>query len=89
MRVPRSGDDFAHFAHLGGMATGLIYIHTDHRTVKFWNRIRKLLDSFPLKIKFDKENGYMRNTSLIRIDAYIRLWPCCSAKRVSLFRGLY
>ncbi len=49
-------DGIAHFAHLGGMATGLIYIHSDHRTGKFWNKIKKLLDSFPLKIKFDNEN---------------------------------
>ena len=49
-------DGIAHFAHLGGMATGLIYIHSDQRTAKFWIKIKGLFDSFPLKIKLDKEN---------------------------------
>jgi membrane associated rhomboid family serine protease len=50
-------DGIAHFAHLGGMATGLIYIHSDYRTTKFWRKIKGLFDSFPLKIKLDKENN--------------------------------
>jgi hypothetical protein len=39
------------------MATGLIYIHSDYRTTKFWRKIKGLFDSFPLKIKLDKENN--------------------------------
>lgn len=50
-------DGIAHFAHLGGMAAGLIYIHSDQRTARFWRKVKKLFDSFPLKIKLDKESG--------------------------------
>lgn len=46
-------DGIAHFAHLGGMAAGLIYMRTDHRAGNFWKRFSKIIDSFPLKIHFD------------------------------------
>lgn len=49
-------DGIAHFAHLGGLAAGLIYINSDHRTSIFWRRIKSLFDSFPVKIKIKKDD---------------------------------
>lgn len=46
-------DGIAHFAHLGGMAAGLLYMRTDHRAWKFWDKLRKLFDGLPIRIKMD------------------------------------
>ncbi len=48
-------DGIAHFAHLGGMATGLIYMRTDHRMGRFWRKVRGLFDALPFKISFEKD----------------------------------
>jgi membrane associated rhomboid family serine protease len=55
-------DGIAHFAHLGGMAAGLIYMRTDHRMGRFWKRIKRLFDSIPLKIHFDSDEGKKGNS---------------------------
>jgi membrane associated rhomboid family serine protease len=48
-------DGIAHFAHLGGMATGLLYLRTDHRTGRLWGRFRTLWEKFPIKIKVENK----------------------------------
>ena len=52
------GSGIAHFAHLGGMAAGLLYTRADHRTRRFWRSLRNLLDKFPIKVslKGDEED---------------------------------
>ena len=49
------GDGIAHFAHLGGMAAGLIYMRTDHRAWKFWDKLGDLFKGFPIRIKMDED----------------------------------
>jgi len=49
------GGIIAHFAHLGGMVAGLIYLKHDHRSSGLFNGISKLWDKFPFKISFEKE----------------------------------
>ena len=34
------GDGIAHFAHLGGMAAGFLYLKGDRRASRFWYRVR-------------------------------------------------
>ena len=51
------GTGIAHFAHLGGMAAGLIYTRADHRTRRFWSKIKDLLDRFPIKISFKNDHS--------------------------------
>ena len=46
-------DGIAHFAHLGGMAAGLLYMRTDHRAWKFWGKLRELFNGLPIRIKMD------------------------------------
>lgn len=48
----RSG--IAHFAHLGGMAAGLIYMKSDYRARRLWDGLRDLWNKFPIKIKLDR-----------------------------------
>jgi membrane associated rhomboid family serine protease len=50
------GDGIAHFAHLGGMAAGLLYIRTDHRAWRLWDKLRALFKSLPVGIKMDGED---------------------------------
>ncbi len=52
----RGGTGIAYFAHLGGMAAGLLYMRTDYRTRKIWQSIRNLFDKFPVKISFKEES---------------------------------
>ncbi len=50
--VSRS-DGIAHFAHLGGMAAGLLYMRTDHRAWRVRGALKNLMNRFPLKISMD------------------------------------
>ncbi|MCK4235501.1 MAG: rhomboid family intramembrane serine protease [Candidatus Krumholzibacteria bacterium] len=50
------GDGIAHFAHLGGMAAGLLYMRSDHRTRRFWDKLRNICSRFPVKIKIDSSH---------------------------------
>jgi membrane associated rhomboid family serine protease len=52
----RGGDGIAHFAHLGGMLAGLIYLRSDHRAWRLWDRLRRIWDRFPVKIKFGQKS---------------------------------
>ncbi len=47
------GRGIAHFAHLGGMAAGFIYLKGDYRAWRLRSRIRKIIDKIPIKIKSD------------------------------------
>ncbi len=49
----RSGDGIAHFAHLGGMAAGLLYVKTDHRGNMFWRKVKRFFKRIPISISFD------------------------------------
>ncbi len=51
----RGGSNIAHFAHLGGMAAGLIYLKSDHRSNALFNNLSKLWKNFPLKISLKKD----------------------------------
>jgi len=64
-------DGIAHFAHLGGMAAGLIYLRTDHRAWRLKNFFRNLWDKFPLKIKFDHEEKRHGDYSSEKIDSIL------------------
>jgi membrane associated rhomboid family serine protease len=46
-------DGIAHFAHLGGMAAGLVYMRTDHRAWRFWDKLREMFKGFPIRITMD------------------------------------
>lgn len=68
------GTGIAHFAHLGGMAAGLLYTRGDHRTRRFWRKLKGLFDKVPIKIAF-KENesneGDERNDAPRNIDSIL------------------
>ena len=55
------GDGIAHFAHLGGMAAGLLYMRTDYRAWRVWRRIGEIFKGMPIRIKLrddeDEETG--------------------------------
>ncbi|MBN2185149.1 MAG: rhomboid family intramembrane serine protease [Candidatus Krumholzibacteriota bacterium] len=57
----RGGSNIAHFAHLGGMAAGLLYLKSDHRSGALFSRLSKLWQRFPLRVSFKddppEENG--------------------------------
>jgi membrane associated rhomboid family serine protease len=44
------GDGVAHFAHLGGMAAGLIYLRSDYRMKGVWDWLRSVAKRFPVRI---------------------------------------
>lgn len=46
------GRGIAHFAHLGGMAAGLIFVRSDHRSWRFWEKLKEIFNKFPIKVKF-------------------------------------
>ncbi len=48
----RGGSNIAHFAHLGGMAAGLIYLKSDHRSGPLFTNLSRLWKKFPLRISF-------------------------------------
>ena len=52
----RGGGGIAHFAHLGGMAAGLIYLRSDHRAWRLWGKLRGLWDKFPIKVKIEQNS---------------------------------
>jgi len=45
-------DNIAHFAHLGGIAAGFLYLRTDHRAGGFMAKVKRFFDSLPIKIDF-------------------------------------
>jgi membrane associated rhomboid family serine protease len=49
------GTGIAHFAHLGGMAAGLLYTRADYRARRLWQGLRNLLDKVPIKVTFKEE----------------------------------
>ncbi|MBN2071789.1 MAG: rhomboid family intramembrane serine protease [Candidatus Krumholzibacteriota bacterium] len=57
------GGIIAHFAHLGGMAAGLIYLKNDHRSRGFFSWLSRLWDRFPLKISFEKDQDDKRGAA--------------------------
>lgn len=52
----RGGTGIAHFAHLGGMAAGLLYLRTDYRTKRIWQAIKDFFNKFPIKVSFKEES---------------------------------
>ncbi|MBD3178602.1 MAG: rhomboid family intramembrane serine protease [Candidatus Latescibacteria bacterium] len=50
-------DNIAHFAHLGGIVAGLIYIRSDHRAGGFLSKIKKFFSSLPVKIDFSDSDS--------------------------------
>lgn len=63
------GDGIAHFAHLGGMAAGLLYLKKDHRSGRFFRGLRDLWDKIPLKIRF--ENDEKEEVDQQKIDSIL------------------
>ncbi len=49
------GDGIAHFAHLGGMAAGLIYLRADHRSGRLFSWLSSLWRKIPVRISLDPE----------------------------------
>jgi membrane associated rhomboid family serine protease len=64
------GDGIAHFAHLGGMAAGLLYMRTDHRAWHFWERLRGIFKGVPIRIKMREEDDD-ENTDAEKIDSIL------------------
>jgi membrane associated rhomboid family serine protease len=56
LRGLSGGTGIAHFAHLGGMAAGLIYLKTDHRSGRLFDGIRKIFRRIPLRVSLDRED---------------------------------
>ncbi|MBN1886218.1 MAG: rhomboid family intramembrane serine protease [Candidatus Krumholzibacteriota bacterium] len=50
------GDGIAHFAHLGGMAAGLLVLRGDHRSFRLWNRLGRLWRRIPISVRFGDES---------------------------------
>jgi membrane associated rhomboid family serine protease len=66
------GDGIAHFAHIGGMAAGLIYMRTDHRAWRLRDTLKKLWSKFPLRITLDKnESGGDSEYDSKKIDSIL------------------
>jgi len=63
-------DGIAHFAHLGGMAAGLLYMRTDHRAWRFWGRLREIFKGVPIRINL-KEEDDEENTDAEKIDSIL------------------
>ena len=59
LRGIRGGSGIAHFAHLGGMAAGYLYLKSDYRAWRFKEKIRRLFERMPVKVKFsgDEDDG--------------------------------
>ena len=51
------GSGIAHFAHLGGMAAGLVYTKRDHRSWRFWSHLKNLLRKFPIRFSADGDGN--------------------------------
>ena len=64
------GDGIAHFAHLGGMAAGLLYMRTDHRAWRFWGRLREIFKGMPIRIKLREEDDE-ENADAEKIDSIL------------------
>lgn len=45
------GDGIAHFAHLGGMAAGLVYLKTDRRSRRFFNGLSESFERLSSRIR--------------------------------------
>ena len=52
------GTGIAHFAHLGGMAAGLLFTRADHRTRRLWEGLKNLLEKFPIKVSFREDDSH-------------------------------
>jgi membrane associated rhomboid family serine protease len=64
------GDGIAHFAHLGGMAAGLLYMRTDHRAWRFWGRIKEIFKGVPIRIKM-REDDDEGDVDVDKIDSIL------------------
>jgi membrane associated rhomboid family serine protease len=64
-------DGIAHFAHLGGMAAGLLYMRTDHRALRLWKRIRELFGTLPVRIRMGDENDEGGPADTDKIDSIL------------------
>jgi membrane associated rhomboid family serine protease len=62
-------DGIAHFAHLGGMAAGLLYMRTDHRAWRLWDKLRGFFKAMPVRIKMDDDDG--GDQDLDKIDSIL------------------
>ncbi len=51
------GTGIAHFAHLGGMAAGLLYMRADHRTKRLWQGAKNLFEKLPIKVTFKGDDS--------------------------------
>jgi membrane associated rhomboid family serine protease len=69
------GTGIAHFAHLGGMAAGLVYLRANFRTQRIRNALKGLFDKFPIKVKFGddsaRRNDRKANTGSENIDSIL------------------
>lgn len=65
------GSGIAHFAHLGGMAAGLLYMRTDHRAWRFWGRVKELFKGLPIKIKIDRDGDEEDRMDAEKIDSIL------------------
>jgi membrane associated rhomboid family serine protease len=63
-------DGIAHFAHLGGMAAGLLYMRTDHRAWRFWVRLREIFKGMPIRIKL-RDDGDEEDVDAEKIDSIL------------------
>ncbi|RKZ05326.1 rhomboid family intramembrane serine protease [bacterium] len=64
-------DGIAHFAHLGGMAAGLLYLRTDYRAWRLNNIFKNLWEKFPLKIKFSADDERDDEYSEDKVDSIL------------------
>ena len=64
-------DGIAHFAHLGGVLTGLIYLRKDYRAWRLNNIFKNIWEKFPLKIKFDDGTKNEEDYSSSKIDSIL------------------
>lgn len=64
------GDGIAHFAHLGGMAVGLLYMRTDHRAWRFWSRVKDIFKGVPIRVKL-KEDEEEDDVDAEKIDSIL------------------
>ncbi len=53
----QGGGNIAHFAHLGGMAAGLIYLKKNHRGNRLFSSLGKFWEKFSFRIEFKKDDA--------------------------------
>lgn len=64
-------DGIAHFAHLGGMAAGLIYLRSDYRTRRLWNWFDNIWKKIPIKIEIDRKDKGEEESDPNKIDSIL------------------